>query len=57
MTVKGKKQEDAAYIGAGDIGAAPKLQNTNTGDTLCSPVRKVTLDGVEYPNPCLSMAI
>ena len=35
----------------------PKLQNTNTGDTLCSPVRKVTLDGVEYPNPCLSMAI
>ena len=57
MTAKGKKQEDAAYIGAGDIGAAPKLQNTNTGDTLCSPVRKVTLDGVEYPNPCLSMAI
>ena len=57
MTVKGKKQEDAAYIGAGDIGAAPKLQNTNTGDTLCSPVRKVTLDGVESPNPCLSMAI
>ena len=57
ITVRGKKQEDAAYIPAGDIGAAPKLQSTNTGDTLCSPVRKVTLDGVEYPNPSLSMAI
>ena len=39
VIIRGKKQEDAAYIGAGDIGAAPKLQNTNTGDTLCSPVR------------------
>ena len=45
------------YIGAGDIGAIPKLASTNTGDTLCSPARKVVLDGVEYPNPTLSMAI
>ena len=57
LTVRGKKQEDAGAIVAGDIGAAPKLQNTNTGDTLCSPVRKVTLDGIDYPRPCLSMAI
>ena len=57
LTVRGKKQEDAGVIVAGDIGAAPKLQNTNTGDTLCSPVRKVTLDGIDYPRPCLSMAI
>lgn len=57
LIMRGKKQEDASYIGAGDIGAAPKLQGTNTGDTLCSPVRKVTLEGVNYPNPSLSMAI
>lgn len=57
VVIRGKKQEDMAYIGAGDIGAAPKLQNTNTGDTLCSPVRKVTLEGVTYPAPSLSMAI
>lgn len=53
----GKKQVDVKYIGAGDIGAIPKLSATNTGDTLCSPARKVTLEGVEYPNPTLSMAI
>lgn len=53
----GKKQMDVKYIGAGDIGAIPKLSATNTGDTLCSPARKVTLEGVEYPNPALSMAI
>ncbi|MGI6255495.1 MAG: elongation factor G [Acutalibacter sp.] len=53
----GKKQVDVKYIGAGDIGAIPKLSATNTGDTLCSPARKVTLDGVEYPTPTLSMAI
>ena len=57
MTAKGKKLEDAPYIGAGDIGAAAKLSTANTGDTLCSPVRKVTLDGVEYPEPSLSMAV
>ncbi len=53
----GKKQMDVKYIGAGDIGAIPKLSATNTGDTLCSPARKVTLEGVEYPDPTLSMAI
>ena len=53
----GKKQEDVKYIGAGDIGAVPKLTSTNTGDTLCAPARKVVLDGVDYPNPTLSMAV
>lgn len=53
----GKKQNDVKYIGAGDIGAIPKLTATNTGDTLCSPIRKVTLEGIEYPVPTLSMAI
>ena len=57
MTIKGKKLEDAAYIGAGDIGAVAKLSATNTGDTLCAPARKVILDGIDYPAPSLTMAI
>lgn len=57
LTVRGKKQEDAAYVGAGDIGAIPKLQNTMTGDTLCAPTRKVVLEGITYPNPTYTMAI
>lgn len=57
LTVRGKKQEDTPFIGAGDIGAIPKLADVKTGDTLCSPLRKVTLDGVEYPVSSYAMAI
>lgn len=57
VMMMGKKQEDVKYIGAGDIGAVPKFAAVNTGDTLCSPTRKVVLEGVEYPTPALSMAI
>ncbi len=57
LTPKGGKQIDAAVIGAGDIGAVTKLSDVMTGDTLCDPAKKVTLDGVEYPNPSLSMAV
>lgn len=57
MYVCGKKQVDAEYIGAGDIGAIPKLVSTKTGDTLCSPLRKVVLDGIDYPVSSYTMAI
>ncbi len=52
----GKKQTPVPFIAAGDIGAVPKLQDVHTGDTLCSPSRKVKLEGVSYPVPTLSMA-
>lgn len=57
LTMRGKKQEDVPYIGAGDIGAVPKLQGAKTGDTLCSPSRRVKLEGMDYPDPSLSMAV
>ncbi|WP_444658837.1 elongation factor G [Caproiciproducens sp. R2] len=57
VMMRGKKQEDAPCIGAGDIGAVLKLQGVSTGDTLCSPARKVTLEGITYPNATLSMAV
>lgn len=57
MIPKGKKQEEAKFIVAGDIGVAPKLLGTMTGDTLCDPNRKIKLEGVNYPTPLLSMAI
>ena len=56
LTPRGKKQEDASAVTAGDIGAIPKL-NAVTGDTLCSPTRKVTLKGIDYPAPTFSMAM
>ena len=53
----GKSKEDVKAITAGDIGAIPKLAGVNTGDTLCAPARKVTLDGIAYPTPEMRMAI
>lgn len=53
----GKKQEDTAFISAGDIGAVTKLSATITGDTLCDPKRVVSLPKMEFPDPCLSMAV
>ena len=57
LTMTGKKQSDTDYIGAGDIGAIPKLTTAKTGDTLCSPLRKVILEGIDYPVSSYSMAI
>ncbi len=55
--IRGKKQEEAPYIAAGDIGAVAKLASTNTGDTLCAPARPVVLPGVSFDRPCFSMAV
>lgn len=57
LTVRGKKQEDTSAVTAGDIGAIPKLTSANTGDTLCSPTRRVILSGIDYPAPSFSMAM
>jgi len=57
MMVRGGKQEDTSVIVAGDIGAVAKLGSVLTGDTLCAPSKKLTLAAVEFPAPCLSMAI
>ncbi len=57
ITVKGGKQEDTACIPAGDIGVVTKLSGFKTGDTMCDPKNVVELDGVDFPVPCLSMAV
>lgn len=55
--IRGKKQTDTDCVPAGDIGAVAKLASTNTGDTLCDPAKPVTLRGVAFDKPCLSMAV
>lgn len=55
--VRGKKQEDTAYITAGDIGAVTKLASTETGDALCDPKKVLNFDAINFPKPCLTMAI
>ena len=57
ITVRGGKQEDTAAIPAGDIGAVTKLSGFKTGDTLCSAKNPVELAPINFPAPCLSMAV
>ncbi len=57
FTIRGKKQEDAPFVPAGDIGAVAKLGATGTGDTLCAADCPITLPGVPFDKPCLSMAV
>ena len=57
LFVRGKKQMDAEYIKAGDIGAVTKLANTKTGDILCDPQNEYKAVNNEFPNPTMEMAI
>lgn len=56
-TIKGKKQIETDEICAGDIGAVTKLSATATGDTLCKPGLKLTIEPIEYPAPVLALAV
>ena len=55
--MRGAKQEEAKEIIAGDIGVLTKLANVKTGDTLCDSKTILKLKGVDFPAPCLSMAV
>jgi elongation factor G len=58
ITPRGKTQEPAIEIPAGDIGAVAKLSNTHTGDTLTSNKEATTpLEPINFPQPCYSVAV
>jgi elongation factor G len=57
LTVRGKDQETADQLVAGDIGAVAKLANTATGDTLAPKGTPVKAQAIAMPEPTLSVAI
>ncbi|HEV8639167.1 MAG TPA: elongation factor G [Chloroflexota bacterium] len=57
FTVRGKTQTPIPQVGPGDIGAVAKLQETGTGDTLCSREHQYRLAPVEFPKPVFSVAV
>ena len=42
---------------AGDIGVVAKLKSTHTNDTLSAPANPVTIEGVAFPQPDISIAV
>ncbi len=68
--IKGKKErfgrivqmhsnnrEEIKEVRAGDIAAAVGLKQVTTGETLCDPDHKITLERMEFPDPVISVAV
>ncbi len=56
-TLRGKNQDGAEKLLAGDIGAFAKMTFTATGDTLTAPGFNATFDPIDFPKPVLSLAL
>jgi len=57
LFVRGKNSTPVDEVNCGDLAVLVKLQETGTGDTLCDKDHPVTLPGIEFPEPTLTVAI
>jgi elongation factor G len=57
LLVRGKMQEPATEVPAGDIAAVVKLQNTHTNDTLSTKEKSINLSPIAFPPPAFTAAI
>jgi elongation factor G len=55
--MQGKKNVEVQAIECGDFGAVAKLSDSKTGDTLCDARKVEAAPGIEFAEPCYSMAI
>ncbi len=57
FVMKGKQQEPIDEVGAGDIAGIAKLGATASSDTLCDKGNPIVLQGIDFPQPTLAMAM
>ena len=57
VTPRGKNQEPATEIPAGDFGAVAKLTSTHTNDTLSASKDASPLEPINFPLPCYTVAL
>lgn len=55
--LRGKTQIETDEVVAGDIAAFSKLEDTQTGDTLCDKNNVIRYKRIKYPQPALKFAI
>ncbi len=55
--LNGRERMAVGHLNSGDIGAAVKLRDTHTGDTLCGGQLSVTLPTVAFPEPNIHGAL
>jgi elongation factor G len=54
---QGKERLEVDELRAGDIGVVAKLKDTHTNDTLSAPNHPLVLQGVEFPEPDIAVAL
>jgi len=57
LTLRGREQEPASEVPAGDIAAVAKLTDTSTGDVLAQRGADIAIEPFESPPPVLPTAI
>ena len=57
LLIRGKQQEPVDKVGAGDLGAVAKLQETSTGDTFCEETHPIVFAPAEFPKPVYQVTI
>lgn len=57
FSVRGKDLQNLDELVAGDIGVITKLDDVQTGDTLCAPDQLLTVTPPSYPRPLYSVAV
>ncbi len=57
LRMHANKREEIKEVQAGDIVAAVGLRVTTTGDTLCDPAHQILLEGLDFPEPVIHIAI
>lgn len=57
FSVRGKDLQNLDELVAGDIGVITKLDDVQTGDTLCAPDQLLTVTPPAYPRPLYSVAV
>ena len=55
--LNGRERKEIGLVNAGDLAAAVKLKNTQTGDTFCEKKDPVILPNINFPKPVINMAI
>ena len=57
LQMHANSREEVTEVRAGDIAAAVGLKGITTGETLCDPKRRITLERMEFPEPVIAIAV
>jgi elongation factor G len=57
FSVRGKDLQNLDELVAGDIGVITKMDDVQTGDTMCAPDQVLTVTPPSYPRPLYSVAV